>query len=112
MSLVGSVLDLPACPGPILLQRIETLHHRLELEAGSGTLEARLAQLLDAALDVFVLYSRLPLLKSHEVLFVQDAQAFESVFQLSDFLICFLFLCHEIRLRRALTLALVVRKIR
>jgi hypothetical protein len=96
--LVRSVFDFATSARPILLERVEALHHRLELEARGRTWETNFAKLLDAALDILVLHARLALLDAHEVLFVQDAQSFESVFQLAEILIDILFLCHGMRL--------------
>jgi hypothetical protein len=110
VALVSPVFDLSARASPILLQRVEALHHCLKPEALRCALEADLTQLLNASHYLFVLHTGLALLDAHEVLFIQDAQALESVLQLSEILFCFLFLCHEIRLPSSFTLALVFDK--
>jgi hypothetical protein len=82
VAMVGAVLDLAANAQPVLLEGVVALDDVLELEALGGVADLRLAQRIDAAIDVLARNRRLELLDADEILFVQRTKTFETRLEL------------------------------
>lgn len=81
---VRTVFDLAANALPVLLERIVPLDDRLQLEAFCGVPNLDSPQLPNAPIDVFARNRWLDALEAHEVLLVERAQPFHTVFEFFD----------------------------
>jgi hypothetical protein len=82
VSMVGPVLDLSTGAQPVLLKRVVALDDVLQLEALGGVADLRLAQGVEATVDVLTGHRWLELLDADEVLLVQGAEPLDSRLEL------------------------------
>src|SRR5262249_4656386 len=79
---IRAVFNLARDTLPVLLERVETLHQHLELEAQTGVADLFAAQGPDTSVDVLARDQRLDLLDAEEVLLVERAQPFDARLEL------------------------------
>jgi hypothetical protein len=82
VTMIRAVLDLATDAQPVLLEGVVALDDVLELETLGRVADLRLAQRIDAAIDVLTRNGRLELLDADEILLVQRAKTFESRLEL------------------------------
>ena len=70
--MVRAVFDLAGDPCPVLLERIVSLHERLELETLRGVAHLFTPQDLNAPIHIFARHERFEFLDAHEVLLVES----------------------------------------
>jgi hypothetical protein len=77
VAVIRAILDLATDAQPVLLERVVALDDVLELEALGGVADLRLAQRIDAAIDVLSGNRGLELLDADEILLVERAETLE-----------------------------------
>jgi hypothetical protein len=82
VAVIRTVLDFAAGSQPILLKGVVALDDVLQLETLGGVTDLRLAQGVNAAVDVLPRDRRLELLDADKVLLVERAQSLEPRFEL------------------------------